>query len=143
MSDGFDKTPFDRSEQFRADVAAAADAAEMRTRLLNTADVLTKAFHRRLEREAVAAWMAGYTGLDVVTPPEPYTRNDGDGVAFSFQASFVPRRIEVRKSTPTGDVYPTNYRVERYDLTELDAQTARDVRQSWGDTDETDDPDHE
>lgn len=90
------------------------------------------AYHERLEREAVAAWMAGYTALDVVHPqgerPTQPAAEPGDwNGALTVNVAFVPNH----------DVdlvgYPDGYRVERFDLSDLTPAAASELRQNWAD----------
>ena len=94
--------------------------------LTETMSRIAEAYNRRLEREAVGAYMAGYEALDVITPADPYAI--GDDHVPALQAGFIPR--ESADSTP---VRLDGYGTKRYDLTDVTPADVDEVRRRWSD----------
>ena len=93
---------------------------------------LTRRFQRRLAREMLGAWMAGYVALDVVRQPTVPSGSDDLADAMTLKTAFVPRRS---LDAPRIDHHGT----QRYRLNDLTADDADDIRQAiqgLGDTDD-------
>lgn len=94
---------------------------------------LLRAYHLRLERELVGAWMAGYDAVDIVFPadvaigPKPWSEDPDWNATLTIRAGFVP--VHDQGLTP----YPSDYAVERIDVSGLTPEAASKFRQDWQD----------
>lgn len=110
------------------DLDFSAPTPELNTEATQAAvRAIADGFHRRLALELLAAWRAGYDGLDVVIPPAEVVDLDAPVWKGSprLRAAFVPE-----EHPPIWEGWPdiASSTVERYDLTDLDADDADALR---------------
>lgn len=91
-------------------------------RLTDATAKLQQAYHHRLARELVAAWMAGFQGLAVYRGMDTADSID-DSLFPTIRVSFVPTDVDQDRLTPG-----TTHTVDYYDLTEMDRLRATVLR---------------
>ncbi|QPL12224.1 hypothetical protein HrrHc1_015 [Halorubrum phage Hardycor1] len=82
---------------------------------------------RRLERELVGAWRAGYEYVYVATEPTTlstaFEPDEAGDAAIRIDRTFVPTHEQV-----SGDTFDDRLTVTEYHVGDLDAEQVREVR---------------
>lgn len=97
--------------------------------LRSASAAVAKTFHRRIGKEMLAAWMAGYTALDVAVDPNWPVDPDTDvRELLTVKAAFIPTN-----ATRPAKHYPPELNVQRYDLRGMDRDEADRLRAKLND----------
>lgn len=110
------------------DVPDDINIVDVQTRADSAIQQAVRRYQERLEQHLLGAWMAGFEAVDVVTPigQPPHAAED----AYDPAVPAITGRVNVWDDYPDDDVvpYPDGYRVERYDLRDVDPDTVRELR---------------
>ena len=112
------------------DVPDDIPIVDVQTRADSAIEAATKAYQRELDRHLLGAWMAGFEALDVITPygQPPHAGED----VFDPAVPAITGRVRPVEDADRRPSYPDGYRVERYDLRDVDPE---DVREARGESD--------
>jgi len=103
---------------------------DVRSRSESAINAAVRAYQQELERHLLGAWMAGYDAVDVLTPigQPPHAGEDVFNPAVPAMRATV-RLVDDANQPPQ---YGPRYRVERYDLRDVDPDEVRAARRGGG-----------
>jgi hypothetical protein len=104
---------------------------DARSRSESAVNAAVRAYQQELERHLLGAWMSGYEAVDVLTPigQPPHAGDD----VFDPAVPAIRATIRLVDDADQPPQYgTTHYRVERYDLRDVDPDEVRAARRGGG-----------